>query len=1494
MKTSKLLRHTAIILSGIFALTSLSCERDTFYVPEYEPGEPVDVLLEFELPEKDEITVTRTMTSKEEHNVDDFYLLIFDESGQRIYGKYYGTAEMQTKVEYDGGKWTSVRKYKDNPDEANSTHGSVIASAISSKCYIFGFANIGASQEKDFTSNSIPSELNGIEGTAVVKNLLEGLTSMRDKLDNLENLSDLYDVMVEAIPNADDNIIDRKEGNLMYSGYWRNYSEDPKTLNYDQNTAGLVDIGALLRNWKEHPYQYPADFYNPVTKKINLTKIGMIYLRCLTAHVSFHITFDKEMFSSFEPESFQVINVPKRVYLMDHGTGEGAPRKRAEIEFKNSKVMVNRMIHDEAKFTFDFWMYENHKNPRTATPDDTSDLYKSISYVDPTNGYVSDVNLYDDNYKTQYLETLDKIIDHEHPDEGIIDYYTHYFGENLMDYLDGSGNPLPKLKTNYGYGSRGPIARSYGYESDEKVDELATKQFLYDKREYQVKRRINKMALWNREKDVYPNPAYNSIPESECSTEDKIRLQTIQNSSRKFIYAPDKATYVLIKGRLRFNTKDSKGKTKTVDLKNFASGRNAEDSEYLTSSTAKYHDGYVDVTYTVHLGDFSDGKYDNFDIIRNTEYEYYMNIKGVNSIYTTVMNNLANKSPGADPILFKKMPGADGMLSLSEGKVYAADAHFCQFNMMLTKDALNQFYFEMHTPFRSKNITSEDIIRDLGNNYTSTNDGSEGYNNYRNWYGDNPDFYWFKFGPCNDQTGMFDDPTTFANNEETYARQRHTVRYNKNNYEPADPSTPATIWNLFTFTETMGALINLQTVYGFTEDKSVEINYVKERIDNLLALTFECVVNGVEYTGNTALPFLLDKTAYPVKNSYYTTKMTAYPSGIINDYQTLRPFTAEEYLKYNADYPGGGMIVEDYVKYFRENNTHLSEAQKTQLSNTDGIRRMFYTVYLDEYYYHKTPPGAGWSKLPLWQNFVNQPARYVNFGYGEVTTTNGYSMSDDNQSGVMITSVSVTQPSIQTFYSSELTPSDILAYVPSGQYVAIGVEHVNETHDPRWTDAGGYPISTAGLDSYNGWTNTINYVNKAGMWDTYVGETTYDRFNGMQTNVAMRLNTSSDYYLAGKVDSVARATTHREGLASENPYLAGAIRMCMNRNRDEDGNGKIDEYELKWFLPTSRQLELASIGHYSLESPLLDYNKFVQVGGANDGEQRLPKSTFRSINLAEYHFMASDFHIFLSEEYSNSPQYDLNEDYVTRPYDMRCMRNLGGETGIDPGDGHTTVNISSVRQSTMFQFDDDNDEIEGNSRIFFINLFDDRSIRKEYYNAEELPKHYAYSRYNMPYHKFQVAKNLVKNIKDGASDYEELFVDKLPCKSYTEDEQGLERDKGSWRVPNAAELALMVLELRNYNNSIGKNKVDELDPPWFFDRNNKDAARAYTSTSLNFSGYWGRVIGTSYSPTAEGWGLHSSNPPKWDNYKNGAFVDLSNNHSQVEDQTAVRCVRDVR
>ena len=233
----KLLRKVAMTLMGLFALTSLSCERDVFWVDGYEGnGEPVNVILEFELPQQKEVTVTRTLTDIDEHHIGDFYILIFDENGDRIFGKYYPDYEMN-KVEYQGGDWSSVEAHKDHMDQANSTHGYVIAKAITGTCYIFGFANIGDATDEVF------DPVNTLEAAAVRTNLKEGLTSNRWKLDHVRTLNDLYEVQVDAMSDAKDNILVREQPNLMYSGAWQEFGLNNQRSDYVQTKqAGKVFI----------------------------------------------------------------------------------------------------------------------------------------------------------------------------------------------------------------------------------------------------------------------------------------------------------------------------------------------------------------------------------------------------------------------------------------------------------------------------------------------------------------------------------------------------------------------------------------------------------------------------------------------------------------------------------------------------------------------------------------------------------------------------------------------------------------------------------------------------------------------------------------------------------------------------------------------------------------------------------------------------------------------------------------------------------------------------------------------------------------------------------------------------------------------------------------------------------------------------------------------------------------------------------------------------
>ena len=1425
----RLLRQAAKALLGLWAMTTLSCERDTFYVPYFEPGEPVNVRLAFELPQKDQVAVTRTLTDKEEHHISDFYLLIFDADGNRLFGKYYYNEDLQAKRDYAGGEWKSVAD--DNAataDEVNSTHGYVVAQALTSEVYIFGFANIGDDNLESPDDTEIKNMADKLEGTAVKERYQSALTTTRYKLDHIANLNELYVMQIDAMSDKKDNILNRVRPNLMYSGAFRQYGSDL----VQSQAAGKVNIKALSEiKDAQGNLKYVDDKGN-----IDLTSYGMIYLRAVTAHVNFHININSDVFSAFEPKSWQVVNLPTRVYLMDQG--DATPVKNAEIEFRESAVMPY-MLHDNGMFSFDFWMYENHKKVRDAT--NSTSLTNSLNYAVNTAAYVNGDNVSNPEYADQYLADESEVDD-------IRAYYVENFGAKITDVYSDSGEttPLPKLKTVYGYGSQ-PSGKhtNYGFPAEataEQVNEEAVKQFLYAKREYQVKRRSTNTAVWNRQGDYYPNDAAYGAWGS-ASGDTKNNFLKMKYSSKKFVYADDKATYVVIKGRLRFKTTNSDGTTKDVKLINYA--YNKDEDGYLVKSEDSIHDGYADVTYTIHLGNINAG-IDNFNTLRNTEYNYTVNINGLNSIYTTVESNIENTDHTQYRV--KKQPGADGMLNLAKGTVYNADAHFCQFNMMLTKAGLNDFYFEMHTPWRI--YTTEEIEDDIKNHgYTSDNTNTTGYSKYLEKYGNNPDFNWFKFSPNDDQQGMFDSETVFGANEEDYKKTRKTTKY-----QSGSPN----LWNLFTFTETMMILEEAQENSKPQEGENNDA--VNTRMAGLLDSKFECTVGGAVYHGGKALPFLLDQVAYEVSETIYNEAVTNN-----NLYQTTSSSDGKYY------------ITEDYVKYFKD-HCSLTEEEKEQVSS---IHRMFYTVYLDEYYYHTMPYGVtGWTN-PYWKHFANQPSRFVNFGYhssGETSSVNGYMLSPDKQSGIMLTQLTVVQPSIQTFYSTDYTVPD---------EVAIGLEHVNETHDPRWTDLGtwsGHDISTTEAEpghnyyTYNGWLNTINYVNKVitsatggtALWDYYVSDLVYDDHNGVHNNVAMRLSTNTF------TDDKRKLTDKRNDLI-DNPYLAGAIRMCLNRNRDENGDGKIDEEELKWFLPTARQYELANLGHYSLQDPLLEYNNYVLA----NGRQRLPLKSVADNELWEFRFVTSDYQILAAEQMTNSPDY-IGAGWVTSPYDMRCMRNLGGETERN-ADGSTKTNVSRNSQSLVFDYNT-------SEKVFTVNLYDDRSVRGIYYDAQELPAHYLFSTTNLPYRKFKVAKDLVSVDKTRYTYYKEIYEIK-PCYEYTEEEGG--KDLHSWRTPNQAEMALMVLQLRQANESSGSYKVEEFSPAWFFSKSDTGSAYFLSGTSWNFTDIWGRAIVGNHD--SEGWGMHmTSTKPNNNNIINGEYREQFDFATLEGDKKFyVRCVKDL-
>ncbi|WP_294480202.1 fimbrial protein [uncultured Bacteroides sp.] len=226
-------------------------------------------------------------------------------------------------------------------------------------------------------------------------------------------------------------------------------------------------------------------------------------------------------------------------------------------------------------------------------------------------------------------------------------------------------------------------------------------------------------------------------------------------------------------------------------------------------------------------------------------------------------------------------------------------------------------------------------------------------------------------------------------------------------------------------------------------------------------------------------------------------------------------------------YPGYG---EGLIDLFGLSADILGQSDKKQ---NDTI---YYTVFVDEYYYNQAPAGQTW-KEPYWKYFVNKEDRYVMLLFGP-------ELSKDQESSYADAQYLITQRSIQTYYSTEHFNED---------KTALGMEHINETGVPADSDP---KIKTEKWSLSNGYYNMRLYIKNGGnkiKWDTHANLTTPNK---------------DGYTFTMKLQSGWSA--------------------CLSRNRDENGNGEIDPEEVKWYLPARDQLTGMFLGAESLTTPLFD------------------------------------------------------------------------------------------------------------------------------------------------------------------------------------------------------------------------------------------------------------------------------------------------------------------
>ena len=230
-------------------------------------------------------------------------------------------------------------------------------------------------------------------------------------------------------------------------------------------------------------------------------------------------------------------------------------------------------------------------------------------------------------------------------------------------------------------------------------------------------------------------------------------------------------------------------------------------------------------------------------------------------------------------------------------------------------------------------------------------------------------------------------------------------------------------------------------------------------------------------------------------------------------------------------YPAKG----DGLVDIRQLALELKTAEANKATTADHFLisngKVYVQAYVDEYYYSKRPDNGNDAS---WPEFVNAENRVL------ILNPTSKTSADGNSTLYPTYLFQISQRSIRTTYKTD-----------NASIEAFGIETWNETGRSDFGSAGAV-ADDAESKSY-GWQNNRTMLGTS--WPpaaTTLGYTTSVTSNDKSAHV---------YYTEGV------------GTASLNGYNA-----CMARNRDENGDGVIDDTELKWYLPAINQYLLLWCG----------------------------------------------------------------------------------------------------------------------------------------------------------------------------------------------------------------------------------------------------------------------------------------------------------------------------
>ena len=475
----------------------------------------------------------------------------------------------------------------------------------------------------------------------------------------------------------------------------------------------------------------------------------------------------------------------------------------------------------------------------------------------------------------------------------------------------------------------------------------------------------------------------------------------------------------------------------------------------------------------------------------------------------------------------------------------------------------------------------------------------------------------------------------------------------------------------------------------------------------------------------------------------------------------------------------------------------LAELHNNASATNTGT--VYYTCFIDENYYANKP----------WVDYVNRDPRTMQIA-------NNIFISEDKKSIYAEVAYSISQRSIATFYKDN-------------SLVAFGTEIFDE-EDLFHTENN--PTRLGSSNSISLYQNLS--INGANDWDGFTGTKNTNLTRKWYENETRKSGSTTYNINVNNIENIQ-------------PLYKSAAKACMSRNRDLNGDGDIDDGEVRWYLASGGQYHALYIAKTSLpaESWLINTDDLVDIDNQYKANANNQNPDGRWVNDDNGHNYRGKYHYYTSSGSSTAtywPEEGLTlnpaqtSGWVSRAELVRCVRTLESGTSGDAKYGLMAPDKYYTFENNVF------------------NLTGIETRRGDI--NEPLPNHNEIQDQNELYRTFQVATagtasgSSLDAITGNATD---------PCSQYSEG------GYTNWRTPNQKELGLMLAEMKS--TMISGRYVPR----------------------TRFSGYKGSKTNGQFNNSLDALGYHWHDRVGFQIGSNGEYNLISNTNN-----VNVRCVRDVK